>query len=86
MLACGQQKAAEVADVPPIELKYVHSGAADLGEADDFEEVLRPFEMRLPAVLPGVKQAHIVTCERIGGAEAVGFVRITACAGEGEIP
>ena len=68
MLACGKQKAAEVADVPAIELKSIRCGAADLGEADDFEEIFRPLEMHLPTVLPWVKQPHIFTRERIGGA------------------
>jgi hypothetical protein len=77
MLACGQQEAAEVADVPAIELKSFHGGSADLGEADDFKKIIRPLEMRLPAILPGVKQPHIVTRERVGGAEAVGFVCVT---------
>lgn len=86
MLAYGQQKAAEVAEVSAVEMKSLHGGASDLGEADDFEEIFRPLEVRLPAILPGVKQPHIVTRERIGGAEAVGFVCVATRAGLGEIP
>lgn len=86
MLAYGRPKAAEVAEVSAVEMKSLHGGASDLGEADDFEEIFRPLEVRLPAILPGVKQPHIVTRERIGGAEAVGFVCVATRAGLGEIP
>lgn len=54
-----------------IQLQGIHGRPPNFGETDDFEKILRPLKVIVPCITSGVKQPHLLTCQRIYDGEAV---------------